>query len=51
MVVGDCQNFGEKWSGYLEVLELCPNLNDGFYITQLVLSYSKTVSLQNPNLY
>ena len=33
MVVGACQNFAEKKPSFLEVIELCLNLSDGFYIT------------------
>ena len=33
MVVAACQNFAEKQPGFLEVIKLCLNLSDGFYIT------------------
>ena len=45
MVVGARQNFAEKQPGLSEVIELCLNLSDGFCITCLVLSNSKTITL------
>ena len=33
MVVGACQIFAEKQPGFVEVIELCLNLRDRFYIT------------------